>query len=41
MSRSDENDPLIGTCHDPVEILNMGGRGQSFCFFPQNAIRAC
>ena len=26
-------DPLIGTWHDPVQILNMGERGQYFCFF--------
>ena len=26
-------DPLIGTWHDPVQILNMGKRGQYFCFF--------
>ena len=33
MSRWDEKDPLIGTWHDPVQILNMGERGQYFCFF--------
>ena len=26
-------DPLIGTWHNPVQILNMGKRGQYFCFF--------
>ena len=26
MSRADKKDPLIGTCHDPVQILNMGKR---------------
>lgn len=26
MSRTDKKDPLIGTCHDPVQILNMGKR---------------
>jgi hypothetical protein len=27
MSRTDKKDPLIGTCHDPVQILIMGKRG--------------
>ena len=39
MSRADKKDPLIDTCHDPIQILNMGKRGM-FLFFPQNAIRA-
>lgn len=26
MSRTNKKDPLIGTCHDPVQILNMGKR---------------
>lgn len=32
MSRADEKDPLIGTCHDPVQILNMGKRGNVSVF---------
>ena len=32
MSRWDEKDPLIGTCHDPVQILNMGKRGNVSVF---------
>ena len=33
MSRWDEKDPLIDTWHEPVQICNMGKRGQCFCFF--------
>ena len=32
MSRADKKDPLIGTCHDPVQILNMGKRGNVSVF---------
>ena len=32
MSRSDDKDPLIGTCHDPVQTLNMGKRGNVSVF---------
>jgi hypothetical protein len=33
MSMTDKKDPLIGTCHDPVQILNMGKRGNVSFFF--------
>ena len=33
VSRADKKDPLIGTCHDPVQILNMGKRGNVSVFF--------
>ena len=32
VSRADKKDPLIGTCHDPVQILNMGKRGNVSVF---------
>ena len=32
MSMTDKKDPLIGTCHDPVQILNMGKRGNVSVF---------
>ena len=32
MSRADKKDPLIGTCHDPVQILNMGKTGNVSVF---------